>query len=65
MVDGPASTATLESTRRGELLAHLPEPDYTRPLLTLSAEQRQRMLDLLGLMYGPPRPSASSPNSSG
>ena len=53
MVDGPVSMATLESTRRGELLAHLPEPDYTRPLLTLSAEQRLRILDLLGLMYGP------------
>ena len=54
MVDGQASVATLESNRHGELLAHLPEPDYTRPLLTVSAEHRQRIVDLLGLMYGPP-----------
>jgi sucrose phosphorylase len=53
MVDGRATVALLEPHRTGELLAHLPEPDYTRPLLAVSAEQRQRIVSLLGLMYGP------------
>src|SRR6476620_11456465 len=53
MADGTASVALLESNRTSELLAHLPEPDYTRPLLSISPAQRQRIVDLLGLMYGP------------
>ena len=52
MADGTASVAILESNRTSELMAHLPEPDYTRPLLSMSGEQRQRIMDLLGLMYG-------------
>jgi sucrose phosphorylase len=31
---------------------HRPEPDYARPLLQLSDEQRERILGLLGRIYG-------------
>ncbi|MPY86508.1 MAG: sugar phosphorylase [Luteitalea sp.] len=33
------------------LLPHLPEPDYSRPLLQLTAEQRARLLDILTFLY--------------
>lgn len=32
--------------------AHLPAPDYTRPLLEPSPAQRQRLLEILELLYG-------------
>ena len=31
---------------------HLAEPDYSRPLLQVSAAQRTRLLDMLAVMYG-------------
>lgn len=31
---------------------HLPEPDYSRPPLQVSAEQRQRIIDNLKVLYG-------------
>ncbi len=37
---------------------HLPVPDYTRPLLQVSAEQRRRILDLLHTLYGKARSDA-------
>ncbi len=33
-------------------LAHLPEPDYTRPLLQITEAQRDRLMGFLTLMYG-------------
>jgi glycosidase len=47
-----ASSAVTHAPRDTWRLPHLPEPDYSRPLLALSEPQRQRMLDLLVLMYG-------------
>lgn len=52
MEDATASFAIDQPLRDARRLAHLPEPDYTRPLLVLSDALRQRMLDLLTLMYG-------------
>ena len=36
----------------GETRRHLPAPDYTRPLLEPSAEQRHRILGILAVLYG-------------
>ncbi|HTV03211.1 MAG TPA: alpha-amylase family glycosyl hydrolase, partial [Luteitalea sp.] len=33
-------------------LPHLPEPDFSRPLLEVSPEHRARLLHILGVMYG-------------
>lgn len=49
------------STRAFGRIAHLPEPDYARPLLTLSAAQRERMLGLLSTMYGDEVAAATFP----
>jgi sucrose phosphorylase len=38
--------------------AHLPEPDYTRPLLQVTGEQRERILGHLTTLYGPVRAAA-------
>jgi hypothetical protein len=49
---------TVEFWRRplaGSLRLHLKEPDYTRPLLQMSGEQKQRILDKLVLLYGEER----------
>lgn len=66
--EAPASHSALLAPRlkqaRGaaiaafELRAHLPEPDYTRPPLELRAEQRQRILEKLGALYGRKRAEA-------
>lgn len=61
MVDATASSETRESARLFGRLAHLPEPDYTRPLLTLTGMQRDRMLGLLGLMYGDAQAASTFP----
>ena len=50
------SFAIDQPLRDARRLAHLPEPDYSRPLLVLSDTHRQRMLDLLTLMYGSSAP---------
>jgi len=45
---------TVEFWRRpldGSLRLHLKEPDYTRPLLQMSGEQKKRILDKLVLLY--------------
>jgi len=36
-----------------EYLVHLKEPDYSRPLLQVSEAQRDRLVGLLSVMYGP------------
>lgn len=61
MVDATASTATRESPRPFGRIAHLPEPDYARPLLTLTGKQRERMLGLLTLMYGDAQAATTFP----
>jgi sucrose phosphorylase len=38
--------------------AHLPEPDYTRPLLEVPALARERILDRLAVLYGRKRAEA-------
>jgi len=38
---------------RFEKHRHLPAPDYTRPLLDPTSQQRQRLLDILTRLYGP------------
>ena len=43
----PADAAASFETRR-----HLPAPDYTRPLLAPTAEQRERLLAILARLYG-------------
>ena len=40
---------------------HLPEPDYTRPLLQVREDQRARLLDILTVMYGPDRAQQTYP----
>jgi glucosylglycerate phosphorylase len=52
MVDATAPAAPRESVRAARRPAHLSSPDYTRPLLTIGEGQRQRMVDLLTVMYG-------------
>ena len=39
--------------------AHLSEPDYTRPLLQVTGEQRERILGHLTTLYGPVRAASS------
>jgi glucosylglycerate phosphorylase len=49
---------TVEFWRRplaGDMRLYLKEPDYTRPLLQMSGEQKQRILDKLVLLYGEER----------
>jgi sucrose phosphorylase len=41
------------------LRAHLPEPDYTRPLLELTPGHRQNILDKLAVLYGRRRADAT------
>lgn len=52
MEDATASFAIDDTPRDARRFAHLPEPDFTRPLLVLSDAHRRRMRDLLALMYG-------------
>ncbi len=52
MVDDSATSPTRRTSRQDWQLSHLAEPDYSRPLLVVGDAQRQRMLDLLVLMYG-------------
>lgn len=40
---------------------HLPSPDYTRPLLEVSAAHRERIVALLAVLYGPRRAEACWP----
>lgn len=40
---------------------HLPSPDYTRPLLEVTDAQRERLLQILGVIYGPDRAAACYP----
>lgn len=44
-----------------ELRVHLPAPDYTRPLLEPTAEQRERILRQLTVLYGRKRGEACWP----
>lgn len=39
--------------RSSELRRHLPSPDYERPLLELRTEERDRLVEILTLLYGP------------
>ena len=53
----PARAARLQQARDGSLApvylrTHLPEPDYTRPLLEVSPDQRQIILARLSVLYG-------------
>ncbi|MCG6923709.1 MAG: sugar phosphorylase [Acidobacteria bacterium] len=53
----PARVARLQQARHGSLApvylrAHLPEPDYTRPLLQVAPEQRERIIGKLAVLYG-------------
>ena len=43
------------------LRSHLPEPDYTRPLLAVAPAQRANILDKLSLLYGRQRAEAFYP----
>ena len=52
MEDAGLSSPPPTLPRNAWRLAHLPEHDYSRPLLTLTDAQRQRMADLLTLLYG-------------
>ena len=59
----PARVARLGQARDGSLApvylrAHLPEPDYTRPLLEVRPEQRARILEKLTVLYGRERAEA-------
>jgi sucrose phosphorylase len=52
----PARAARLQQARDGSLApvylrAHLPEPDYTRPLLEVRREERERILEKLTVLY--------------
>lgn len=40
---------------------HLPAPDYTRPLLEVTDEQRERLLDILTIIYGRERAEGCYP----
>jgi glucosylglycerate phosphorylase len=42
-------------------LPHLPEPDYSRPLLQVSDAHRARLIDILGVMYGSEKAEACYP----
>jgi glycosidase len=44
-----------------ELRAHLPGPDYTRPLLEVRPEHRERILEKLSTLYGRKRAEAFYP----
>ncbi|GAB4254000.1 MULTISPECIES: alpha-amylase family glycosyl hydrolase [Deferrisoma] len=46
---------------RPRTLLHLPEPDYTRPLLDLTPGQKRRLEDLLAFLYGPRRARTAMP----
>jgi sucrose phosphorylase len=53
----PARAARLQQARDTEiapryLRTHLPEPDYTRPLLEVPPEHRERILEKLTVLYG-------------
>jgi sucrose phosphorylase len=53
----PARAARLQQARAAEIAPrylrnHLPEPDYTRPLLEVPSEHRERILDKLTVLYG-------------
>lgn len=53
----PERAARLERARSvqiapGYLRAHRPEPDYTRPLLEVRPDQRERIVSLLEVLYG-------------
>lgn len=61
MVPSPASGARAPAVPRRYLRRHLLEPDYTRPLLELTAEQRQPILRELELLYGRARAEACLP----
>lgn len=52
MVPSPASGARAPAVSRRYLRRHLLEPDYSRPLLELTAEQRRPILRELELLYG-------------
>lgn len=54
-----ASTPALDASRF--TYAHLPAPDYSRPLLEIGGEQRQRLLDILAIIYGAERAEACYP----
>src|SRR5262245_42687574 len=43
------------------LRAHLPEPDYTRPLLAVAPSHRENILGKLSVLYGRPRAEAFYP----
>jgi len=53
----PARVARLQQARDGSLApvylrSHLPEPDYTRPLLEVRPEQRERIVEKIAVLYG-------------
>jgi len=41
-------------TNQWALIPHLSEPDYSRPLLEIPFEARERMLGRLSFLYGKP-----------
>jgi sucrose phosphorylase len=47
-----------EKSRRFTKTRHTPEPDYSRPLLNISAETRERVLAHLRFLYGGPAAGA-------
>src|SRR5688572_30027520 len=57
LTQAPRSAATLERYLR----PHLPEPDYTRPLLALTALQRRSILGKLTVLYGREKAAAAYP----
>lgn len=62
----PERAARLQRARdRGlapaDLRTHLPEPDYTRPLLQVSEDHRARILDRLRILYGPEKAEETWP----
>jgi sucrose phosphorylase len=53
----PSGAALVQRAREAQigpraLRAHLPEPDFTRPLLEVRPEHRERILFLLAVLYG-------------
>jgi len=57
----PTHPARAPRVQERHLRAHLPEPDYTRPLLELTAAQRRAILARLTVLYGRENAEAAFP----
>jgi len=55
VVDSPQAPALLAARYQR---THLPEPDFSRPLLEVRPDQRGRVLEKLTVLYGPERAAA-------